>query len=127
MGLALIAFTMATPIGSAIAGPIYETVGYYGAYGLACGFNAFAILYVIIFVSETVSKTIHGQSTKGVLWGVGGLPTSGRLPLNPQHPGIFRFFNNFHSNLVSLILSIFVYIGIGKVGKLFFNQGNPLF
>ena len=55
MGLALIAFTLATPIGSAIAGPIFDATGYYGSFGIAAGGSLIALIYTIIFVKETVS------------------------------------------------------------------------
>ena len=50
IGLALIAFTMATPIGSAISGPIFESTGYYGAFGVAAGGVLIAILYTLISI-----------------------------------------------------------------------------
>ncbi len=37
------------------SGPIYDAVGYYGVFGIAAGFNVFALLYVVIFVKETVT------------------------------------------------------------------------
>ena len=48
MGLALIAFTLATPIGSAIAGPIFDATGYYGSFGIAAGGSLIALIYTII-------------------------------------------------------------------------------
>ena len=55
MGLAIIAFTMATPIGSAVAAPIYQAVGYYGTFGIVAGCHLVVIFYLLFFVTETVS------------------------------------------------------------------------
>ena len=55
MGLAIIAFTMATPIGSAVAAPIYQAVGYYGTFGIVAGCHLVVIFYLLFFVKETVS------------------------------------------------------------------------
>ena len=58
MGLAIIAFTMATPIGSAVAAPIYQAVGYYGTFGIVAGCHLVVIFYLLFFVTETVSTSI---------------------------------------------------------------------
>jgi hypothetical protein len=57
----------------------------------------------------------------GGRWTGSGWPTRDyyRTPNNGSDP-------NSGGNVRSLI-AIFVHIGIGKVGKLFSNQGNPLF
>ena len=58
MGLAIIAFTMATPIGSAVAAPIYQAVGYYGTFGIVAGCHLVVIFYLLFFVTETVSSIV---------------------------------------------------------------------
>ena len=58
MGLAIIAFTMATPIGSAVAAPIYQAVGYYGTFGIVAGCHLVVIFYLLFFVTETVSISV---------------------------------------------------------------------
>ena len=55
MGLAFIAYIIATPIASSICGPILENVGYYGIFGIAAGGNLVPFFYIIIFVPETES------------------------------------------------------------------------
>ena len=49
---------MATPIGSAVAAPIYQAVGYYGTFGIVAGCHLVVIFYLLFFVTETVSTSI---------------------------------------------------------------------
>ena len=69
MGLAIIAFTMATPIGSAVAAPIYQAVGYYGTFGIVAGCHLVVIFYLLFFVTETVSILFDLMFIKKILQG----------------------------------------------------------
>ena len=54
LGLALTASLFATPISSAISGPLFNVVGYYGIFAIGAACNFMAFLYILFFVTETV-------------------------------------------------------------------------
>ena len=68
LGLAMLAFFCATPIGSAVAGPVFEKVGYSWTFGIGAACNMIAVLYAVVFIQETVKLSImtkfgcHGPS-----------------------------------------------------------------
>ena len=55
----MFSFMCATPMGSAVAGPIYEQIGFYGTFGLSAGCTLLAFLYALIFIKETVRKGVN--------------------------------------------------------------------
>jgi hypothetical protein len=56
LGFAMLAFFCATPIGSAVAGPVFEKIGYFGTFGIGALCNLIAIIYAALFIRETVES-----------------------------------------------------------------------
>ncbi len=52
--MAVSASTIAIPISSAISGPVFEAIGYYGVFSIGASCVLLCFLYLLFFVTETV-------------------------------------------------------------------------
>ena len=55
----MLAFFCATPVGSAVAGPVFEKIGYIWTFGIGASCNLIAVAYAVFFIKETVKAFIR--------------------------------------------------------------------
>ena len=63
----MLAFFCATPVGSAVAGPVFEKIGYIWTFGIGASCNLIAVAYAVFFIKETVKALSEVYGNLGTL------------------------------------------------------------